>query len=288
MGEIHLKNTSNNTKNKYYDPLINGPFNEIDAGGGGDCLFKSLSYALYGNPKDHFKVRQRICKAPIPEELKPFYIEKERKKMCNLTIWGTHLEVMIAAKIYNRPIIVYKSGHTTGIGSLCEGYAWIDDIKNNIAFKGVRKYLIGDKYKSSAKRIYCIYLPDNDTDKEPLILYNIGQVHYRVLKPKISRRSPMNRKKSKKVSINSRKTSRKIKKASRKTSRKSKKVSRKSKKVSRKSKKTSRKSKKTSRKSKKASRKTSRKSKKASRKTSRKSKKASRKTSRKSKKSKKY
>ena len=109
--------------------------------------------------------------------------------MCNLTEWGTHLEVMIASKIYNRPIIVYKKDHDTGIGSLCEGYSSIDDIKNKKSFKGVRKYLVGEDYKNSAKRIYCIYLPelaplDNNTNADPIILYNIGQTHYRVLKPK--------------------------------------------------------------------------------------------------------
>jgi hypothetical protein len=263
-----------NKNQEEYDSLINSVFDEIDTGGGGDCLFKSLSYSLYDTPKNHAKVRQAICKAPIPKELEPFYIKSERKKMCNLTEWGTHLEIIIAAKLYKRPIIVYKKKHNTGIGSLCEGQKLIQDIKNKKAFKGVRRYLSDKEYKDSEKRIYCIYLPDNNTNAEPIILYNINDIHYRVLKPKklVHFDSKINYdydydtikivRKSKKTS---RKTSRKTKKVSRKTkkdSRKTKKVSRKTKKVSRKTKKVSRKTKKVSRKTKKVSRKTKKVSKK--------------------------
>jgi hypothetical protein len=228
MGEIQLIN------NKYsYDPLINDVFYEIDTGGGGDCLFRSLSYSLYGTPKYHFEVRQKVCKAKIPDELKPFYVEEERQQMCREGEWGTNNEVWIAAKLYKRPIIVYLKDHDTGISKLCPGYDKIDK------FKGVRKYLFDKKFSSSSVRIYCIYLPDENrkngvnvvdprqsenSNIEPILLYNLGQTHYRVLKPK-----------DKIVHFGKKKT---VKKSLRKSSRKSKK----SKKISRKNKKTVKKS----------------------------------------------
>jgi len=208
------------------DKVLNEVFYEIDTGGGGDCLFRSLSYVLYDTPTNHFKVRQRICKAPIPQELEPFYIKEEREKMCNLKEWGTHLEVMIAAKVYKRPIIVYKKGHNKGIGKLCESYHLIDDIKNKKIFKGVRKYLSGD-YKKSTNRIYCIYLPDNNSNIDPIILYNIGNIHYRVLKSKKSIHFDSKVKSVRKtVKKSDRKSKRKtVRKSKRKTVRKSKRKS---------------------------------------------------------------
>jgi hypothetical protein len=256
------------------DPLINNFFSEIDTGGGGDCLFRSLSYSLYKTPDKHFKVRQRICKAPIPQELEPFFIKSEREKMCKKGEWGTHLEVIFASKIYNKPIIVYKKKHDKGIGNLCEGYKSLDSIKNNLAFKGVRKYLFGKEYKDVAKRIYCIYLPNNNTDVEPILLYNLDNIHYKVLKPKKTRKSVKRKSKKTRKSVKrkSKKTRKSVKRKSKKTRKSAKRKSKKTRKsVKRKSKKTresvNRKSKKTRKSVKRKSKKTRKSVKRKSKKT---------------------
>lgn len=166
------------------DKLINKYFYEVDAGGGGDCLFRSLSYLLSGVPDHHDIVRLQICTYDLPESIAAFVDEDERKSMCQIGTWGTDLEIMIAAVIANRPIIVYKRDHDKGVSAACAASVHLDKILSGEIFKGVGKYLIDPFYVDVSKRIYCIYLPNANTDIEPLILYNIDQGHYRALKPK--------------------------------------------------------------------------------------------------------
>ena len=245
------------------DKKISEVFDEIETGGGGSCLFYSLAYETTGKNslKEARKLRQMICKYK-PEDLEPFVaLASSEKSMCDDKSYGTTIEIQKAARLLNRPIIVFKEKRNNGIAAedVCPGAQFIDIIKNSKMFKGVYKYLF-KPYNKVQKNIYCIFLPEDDTDAEPILLYNIGDYHYRLLKPK----------KPKSLSVRS-KTSRK--------SRKSRKASRKTSRKSRKSRKTSRKTSRKSRKSRKTSRKTSRKS--------RKSRNTSRKTSRKSRKSRK-
>jgi hypothetical protein len=201
---------------KLSDSLINNYFYEVDAGGGGDCLFRSLSYLLSGTPDHHDMVRLQICTYNLPEHIP--VVEDERKAMCELGVWGTDLEVMIAAVIANRPIIVYMRNRNTGIDQVaCAGSVHLNRILSGQIFRGVGKYLINPFYVPVAKRIYCIYLPDSNTDIEPLILYNIDQGHYRALKPKYdliryamrSKRKSIRKRKSVRKSVRKSKSKRK-------------------------------------------------------------------------------
>lgn len=60
-------------------------------------------------------VRLQICTYELPESVATFVDEDERKAMCQAGTWGTDLEIMIAAIIANRSIIVYKRNHSGGI-----------------------------------------------------------------------------------------------------------------------------------------------------------------------------
>ena len=246
------------------DKKISEVFEEIETGGGGSCLFYSLAYETTGKNslKEARKLRQMICKYK-PEDLEPFVaLASSEKSMCDDKSYGTTIEIHKAARLLNRPIIVFKEKRKQGIASedVCPGAHLIDMIKNSKMFKGVYKYLF-KPYDKVQKNIYCLFLPEHDTDAEPILLYNIGDYHYRLLKPKkiskVSRKSRKSRKVSRKSSRKSRKSSRKSRK-SRKSSRKSRKSSRKSRRSSRKSRRSSRKS---SRKSRRSSKKSSRKSK---------------------------
>ena len=173
---------SQSTCFKNSDELINNYFYEIDAGGGGDCLFRSLSYLLSGTPDHHDMVRLQICTFNLPPHVEETVDQEERKAMCNLGTWGTDLEIMIAAVIANRPIIVYMRNRQTGVDQIaCAGSSVLNRIVSGEIFSGVRKYLTDPFYREVSKRIYCIYLPDADTAIEPLIEYNIEQGHYRAL-----------------------------------------------------------------------------------------------------------
>jgi hypothetical protein len=253
------------------DKKIKHLFNEIETGGGGNCLFTSLAYAYaYADnsdsdnsdsdnifdinliQKEAKKIRQKICKYNPPDLVHFVSVGQGEKSMFHKTTYGTVIEIEKAARLYKRPIIVYKEGRKNGLASkdLCLGARYIKQIKDSKMFKGVTKYFI-EPFKSVLPNMYCIFLPEKDTDNEPIIIYNIDDVHYRVLIEKTSRKSRKIRKSSRKSVRKTRKSSRKSRKT-RKSSRKSRKIrksSRKSRKInkprkSRKIRKSSRKSRK--------------------------------------------
>ena len=211
------------------DQLINDYFYEIDAGGGGNCLFRSLSYLLSDIPNNHDLIRLQICTYDLPEEVKDFIDQDERKAMCLDGTWGTDLEIQIASIISKKPIIVYKKDHLTGISGICSASSHIPRIVSGEIFTGVRKYLVEQPYSLINRRIYCIYLPVEDTADEPLILYNLDQNHYRALKPQFhivaygmnTKRKTKSIRKSSKRKTKSIKRNKSIRKSSKTTKRKS-------------------------------------------------------------------
>jgi hypothetical protein len=272
-----------NTKDKQ----ISKVFDIIETGGGGSCLFHVLAYHLSKNHslKEARKIRKKICKYN-PEDLLPFTaLAHGEKSMCDDSSYGTTIEIEKAARIYKRPIIVYKENRKTGIASdlVCPSQTRIDN------FEAVKKYL-NPPFDKVLSRLYCIYLPKKNQNKEPIIIYNIGDYHYRVLKPKLNKKSrKTSSRKSRKSRKESSRKSRKSRKESSRKSRKSRKVSsRKSRKSRKESSRKSRKSRKeSSRKSRKSRKVSSRKSRKSRKESSRKSRKSRKESSRKSRKSRK-
>ncbi len=260
------------------DKLISLAFDEYDAGGGGSCLFYCLAAELLSSNSltSARQIRKEICNYN-PNDLKDFVaIAEHEESMCDDKTYGTTIEIQKAARLYNRPIIVYKKNRNDGIASdlVCPGSQYISQIKSGKIFPSVSKYFNKKPYTDILPRLYCIYFPEKNTNNKPIIIYNIGDIHYRVLKDKFSKAS---RKSSKAPRKSLRKSVRKSVRKSRKSVRKNRKVSRKSRKVPRKSRKVPRKSRKVPRKSRKVPRK-SRKVPRKSRKVPRKSRKILRKS----------
>jgi hypothetical protein len=179
---IQLSDNVSLIKNKL---LISKYFYEIDAGGGGNCLFYSLSYALFleGINRNYKQVRQDVCTLNVPQipDLEDFRTDDDKQKMCNDGEWGTNIELIKAAIFYKKPILVYKSDHDDGISKDCLGFKYIKGIIDGLYLLGVRPYFVDPYYKNVEKNIYCLYLPLENTNEKPLLIINYGQSHYRVL-----------------------------------------------------------------------------------------------------------
>ena len=87
----------------------------VEVGGGGDCLFYSLAYLIYGKSALHEQVRREIVECLTHEDDDVFRGRRGglvRKtdylnSMGQVGTWGTDLEIRVAARIYNRTINVY-------------------------------------------------------------------------------------------------------------------------------------------------------------------------------------
>lgn len=81
--------------------------------GDGNCLFRALSFRLFEDEELHSKIRSDITHM-INENKQKFTplliqetsIEAHIRKMYKLGTWGTHLEIIAAATLYQLPIYV--------------------------------------------------------------------------------------------------------------------------------------------------------------------------------------
>lgn len=186
-------------------------FDIVETGGGGDCLFYTINYLLGGKKKNLEQatwIRRSIvsyqynpndddfCPLNDPNVLARAYlnpeevasiedvISMESGEMGRKKEWGTEYELMKAAKLFERPILVYTNKPVLEVQT-CSG-AWrlcpdvIEEIRNGRIFRGVRKYLL-PPYNQLEKYLLCIYLPNHDTSFDPFIIYNRDNVHYQAI-----------------------------------------------------------------------------------------------------------
>ena len=87
-----------------------------EVGTDGNCMFRSVSFLIYGTEDLHMLVRDK-CMDYILQDKNYFkdYIDLDRFRdiddYCehkkNDGIWGDHIELQAIAEIYNRPIEIY-------------------------------------------------------------------------------------------------------------------------------------------------------------------------------------
>ena len=177
------------------DEEINAVFDVYDTGGKGDCLFYSLGFALHNQlytPTEAFDLRQAICKTTdiiingVP--LQAFVVVNEvdgEVDMCNQGTWGGDAEILKAAKIFNRPIIVYEQDRTAGLATdLVAEINKLEEIRAGTYCPRMQQYFTAPHFANVLSRMYTFYLPNISNESEPLLIFNIGDAHYRVLVPK--------------------------------------------------------------------------------------------------------
>ena len=89
--------------------------------GDGNCLFRTLSHAITNSEEHHTELRKIICKEI--QKSSATYLGTEsaedyfnRTGMQNETVWGTDLEISVAASLLNTSIWCY--------GPFGNGYGW--------------------------------------------------------------------------------------------------------------------------------------------------------------------
>ena len=132
-------------------------FSYVSIVGDGNCLFRSLSYAITGNQDTHGAIRQRICDylltPNLPRNLRlaltgidiPSYVAGMRSN----AVYGTLIELLAFSHMERRPIIVY---YTNASGQ------YLSEVYN-------------PHYRS------------------PVIYLHLSNEHYSVLAPKSNRRN---------------------------------------------------------------------------------------------------
>ena len=132
-------------------------FSYVSIVGDGNCLFRSLSYAITGNQDTHGAIRQRICDylltPNLPRNLRlaltgidiPSYVAGMRSN----AVYGTLIELLAFSHMERRPIIVY---YTNASGQ------YLSEVYN-------------PHYRS------------------PVIYLHLSNEHYTVLAPKSNRRN---------------------------------------------------------------------------------------------------
>lgn len=91
--------------------------------GDGNCLFRSIAFAVSGNEELHLYIRN-IITSFIAKSRNPIVYNEtpedylKRTKMRENGVWGTDIEIYFAAKVFNCSIFVYsKHGHS---------YEWLE------------------------------------------------------------------------------------------------------------------------------------------------------------------
>lgn len=86
--------------------------------GDGNCLFRSIAFAVSGNEELHLYIRN-IITSFIAKSRNPIVYNEtpedylKRTKMRENGVWGTDIEIYFAAKVFNCSIFVYsKHGHS--------------------------------------------------------------------------------------------------------------------------------------------------------------------------------
>jgi hypothetical protein len=180
------------------DREINAVFDVYETGGLGDCLFYSLGYAIHDSvlsPDEVFQMRQEICQVnnvsingvPVNAFIGTAAHEAN---MCTAGVYGTETEILKAAKIFNRPIIVYEEHRNVGLAeAMIPEIARLQQIRAGAYCPEMQRYFTAPHFANVLNRMYTFYLPNdtnaNDTNaSEPLLILYVGNMHYRVLRPK--------------------------------------------------------------------------------------------------------
>ena len=86
----------------------------------GNCLFRSMSYTVYGNADHHAELRQAIATYILQNQAHflPYFDHANGNymqycsNMMEDAVWGDHLEIMAFSKIYKVPVLIYDENHT--------------------------------------------------------------------------------------------------------------------------------------------------------------------------------
>ena len=81
--------------------------------GNWNCLFHSLTHAIYGDQDLHLELRKKLVKM-LRLNMHKFRhlimqhvsMEQHINKICKLGTWGTQVEIFAAATLYNIPVYV--------------------------------------------------------------------------------------------------------------------------------------------------------------------------------------
>jgi len=181
---------------------MNNHFIGINNNGRGECLFYTLGMLLENN--DTFakamEIRNNIYDYqyksqednifPLNAQQIEFMrmgTEAEEQKSAKLMnqqgVYGTEYEIFKAAKLYNRPIVVYQDKPTHNYRQQCifNNMNIFDRIRSGQIFRGVRRYLT-PPIDNVMSYLVCIYLPNNNTNTIPLLIYNMGNNHFIMLR----------------------------------------------------------------------------------------------------------
>ena len=90
--------------------------------GDGNCLFRSLSFIIFGKQEKHFEVRTFLVQfiSMNPSYFKtyclPLTVQDHVKQMENNFVWGTHAEIFAVSLYFTKPVYValYKDKDGNG------------------------------------------------------------------------------------------------------------------------------------------------------------------------------
>jgi hypothetical protein len=187
------------------NPPLSNYFTKINNQGGGDCLFYSFGIGLFNNSsfETASQIRQQIYNYdynpiydminPIPKETLEFIrlgsIAEENAmgiKMNSAGVWGTEYEIFKASKLFDIPILVYTNNPSNTFNTSCINRNKLEELyRYNLYsyFPGLVPYFSDPLFSSLNPYLTCVYLPNNASNKFPLILYNTNNSHYQVLMP---------------------------------------------------------------------------------------------------------
>ncbi len=80
--------------------------------GDGNCLFRSISFILFGTEANHTQVRSVLVKFVEMNNsyFKPYCfpstVKSHTNKMKNNCVWGTHVEIFALSMYFNKPVFV--------------------------------------------------------------------------------------------------------------------------------------------------------------------------------------
>jgi len=100
------------TEEKFQDKMKKIGLTILEQASDGNCLFRSISHQVYGDPENHAVVRAK-CVDYIESEAYFFrgYIAEDFKPYCDRMrisgVWGDHVEIQAMAELYDRTIEIY-------------------------------------------------------------------------------------------------------------------------------------------------------------------------------------
>lgn len=108
-----------NPKPNHVQFALEDVFWRIQIKGDGNCLFRAISYCLYGGEYKHQELRGKVCKYLMENEgiYKTLFQPREGIQTFTKYVemlnqdgtWGDHLEIAILSKLFNFNVIIYNS-----------------------------------------------------------------------------------------------------------------------------------------------------------------------------------